>query len=318
MSRLRAPSVPARPPPSIPSSKLSGAPRTPAGTLKIKMSTAAKNFKLKVSNQLRRLKTKKGDAGNVEIGPGSRESPTTPKTDAENQTPEGQEQLAKQNSDDPNSQHSPEGKAKTKDSFMTKVKNGALGGLMLLPIALLLSAMIQGLIDCENIDKKVVDITDVTSAAWPEYADWWPEWAPQPQMGADKVWISYSPGIHLLTTDTINITVSNTAGTVDTSISGSRGILNNDDDAVVQIQLADTFNPNEIDFSNVTAKFEINTSCEDRIIYSAGQDVAAILDTGSDVFSNFFGGFPWKTILIVIIAIAAFILAMKGIAIMRS
>jgi len=313
----RAPAVPARPPPSAPSAKLSGAPRTPAGTFKIKMSNAAKNLRLKVSNQLRRLKSKKGDAGNVEIGPGSRDSPTTPRTDAETQTPEVQTQIGKQKPNDPNSQHSPEGKAKTKDSFMNKVKTGALGGLMLLPMALLLAAMIQGLIDCENIDKKVVDITDVTSAAWPEYADWWPEW-PRPQMDADKVWISYSPGVHLLITDTINITVSNTAGTIDTSISGSRGILNNDDDAVTQIQLADTFNPNEIDFSNVTAKFEISTSCEDRIIYSAGKDIAAIAETGSDLFSNLFGGIPWKTILIVIVAIAAFILFMKGIAIIRA
>jgi hypothetical protein len=201
---------------------------------------------------------------------------------------------------------------------MNKVKSGALGGLMLLPIALLLSAMIQGLIDCDNINHKKVDITDITSAAWPEYPEWWPDWAPQPQSDKNKVWLSYSPGVHLLTTDTIDVTVSNTAGTVETSISGSHGVLNNDDDAVTQIEIAGTFNPSEIDFSNVTARFEINTSCEDRIAYSAGKDLSTIVNTGSDVFSQFFGGFPWKTILIVIIAIAAFIFAIKGIAIMRS
>jgi hypothetical protein len=137
-------------------------------------------------------------------------------------------------------------------------------------------------------------------------------------MDADKVWVSYSPGIHLLTTDTIDVTVSNTAGTIDTSISGSHGVLNNDDDAVTQIQIAGIFKPNEIDFSNVTARFEINTSCEDRIAYSAGKDLAQIASTGSDVFSQFFGGIPWKTILLVVVFIAAFIFAMKGIAIMRS
>ena len=319
MPAPRAPSAPARPPPSAPSPKLSGTPRTPAGTFKMKMSNAAKNFKLKVSNQLKRFKSRKGDAGNVEIGGvGSRENPSTPRTDAESQTPEGQEQIGKQKPNDPNSQHSPEGKVKTKDSFMNKVKSGALGGLMLLPMAILLAAMIQGLIDCDNINNKKVDITDVTSAAWPEYADWWPDWAPQPQMDADKVWVSYSPGIHLLTTDTIDVTVSNTAGTIDTSISGSHGVLNNDDDAVTQIQIAGIFKPNEIDFSNVTARFEINTSCEDRIAYSAGKDLAQIASTGSDVFSQFFGGIPWKTILLVVVFIAAFIFAMKGIAIMRS
>jgi len=319
MPAPRAPSAPARPPPSAPSARLSGTPRTPAGTFKMKMSNAAKNFKLKVSNQLKRFKSRKGDAGNVEIGgAGSRESPTTARTDADNQTPEGQEQIGKQKPNDPNSQHSPEGKARTKDSFMNKVKSGALGGLMLLPMALLLAAMIQGLIDCDNINNKKVDITDVTSAAWPEYPEWWPDWAPQPQSDKNKVWISYSPGIHLLTTDTIDVTVSNTAGTVDTSISGSHGVLNNDDDAVTMVEIAGTFNPSEIDFSNVTARFEINTSCEDRIAYSAGKDIAAIVDTGSDVFSQLFGGFPWKTILLVIVAIAAFIFFMKGIAIMRS
>ena len=314
----RAPNVPTRPPPSAPSARLSGKPRTPANTYRLKMSDAAKNFKLKVSNQLKRFKNRKGDADNVEIGSGSKEMPTTARTDADNQTPEGQEQIGKQKPDDPNSQHSPEGKVKTKDSFMNKVKSGALGGLMLLPIALLLSAMIQGLIDCDNINHKKVDITDITSAAWPEYPEWWPDWAPQPQSDKNKVWLSYSPGIHLLTTDTIDVTVSNTAGTIDTSISGSHGVLNNDDDAVTQIEIAGTFNPDEIDFSNVTARFEINTSCEDRIAYSAGKDLSTIVNTGSDVFSQFFGGFPWKTILIVIIAIAAFIFAIKGISIMRS
>lgn len=306
-------------PPSVPGGKLSGLPRTPAGTFKMRISTAAKDLKLKVSNGLKRFKARKGEADTVGVGgPGSRESPTTPRTDADASTPEGQAQTAKQKPDDPNSQHSTEGKAKTKDSFMNKVKAGALGGLMLLPMALLLAAMIQGLIDCDNIDKKVVDITDVTSAAWPEYADWWPDWAPKPQMDADKVWVSYSPGIHLLTTDTIDITSSNASGTIDTSISGSHGILNNDDDAVTQIQIAGTFKPGEIDFSNVTAQFEINTSCEDRIAYSAGKDLSTVVNTGSDVFGQFFGGIPWKTILLVVAFMAAAYLVFQAVSIMRS
>lgn len=320
MSRARA-VTPARPPPSAPSPKLAGAPRTPAGTFKMKMSNAAKNFKLKVSNQLKRFKSKKGDADNVEIGgAGSRENPTTTRTDSESQTPEGQAQITKQEPNNPNSQHSPEGKTRTKDSFMNKVKSGALGGLMLLPLSILLAAMVQGLIDCDNINKKKVDITDITSAAWPEYPDWWPTWAPQPQSDTDKVWISYNPGIHLLTTDTIDVTASNAVGTVETSISGSHSVLNNDDDAVTLIQIASKYDTKEIDFSNVTAQFEINTSCEDRIAYAAGKDIAQIASTGSNAlgaFGQFFGGIPWKTILLVVVFIAAFIFAMKGIAIMR-
>jgi hypothetical protein len=283
------------------------------------MSNAATNLKLKVSNQLKRFKRKVGDADNVEVGgAGSRENPTTERTDADTSTPEGQAQVAAQKPNDPESQHSTEGKQKTKDSFMKKVKSGALGGLMLLPMAILLAAIGQGLVDCDNIDKKVVDITAITSAAWPEYADWWPDWAPTPQMDKDKVWVSYSPGVHLLATDTIDIKASNAAGTVDTFISGSHGILNNDDDAVTQIQIAGTFNPSEIDFSNVTANFEISTNCEDRIAYQAGKDVSTIVDTSSDIFSQFFGGIPWKTILLVIACIAAAYLFIKGLLILRS
>jgi hypothetical protein len=251
-------------------------------------------------------------------GAGSRREPTKPKTETENQTPEGQEQLAKQKPEDPNSQHSPEGKERTKKSFMDKVKTGALGGLALLPFAILLAATVQGLVDCDNIDNFQPKITAIKSAAWPEYPDWWPDWAPQPQSGTHKVWLTYDPGVHLLTTDTIIVTASNAAGTVETSISGSHSVLNNDDDTVTQIEIAGKYDTVEIDFSNVTASFEINTSCEDRIAYAAGKDLKEISEMGSNVFSEFFGGIPWKTILLVIVFIAVAYLAFQGVSILRS
>jgi len=254
-------------------------------------------------------------------GAGSHNQPTRPRTETENQTPEAATQKQKQDENNPESQHSPEGKERTKKSFSEKVKNGAMGGLMLLPFSILLAAMVQGLIDCDNIDKMEPKITAIKSAAWPEYPDWWPAWAPQPQSDQHKVWLTYDPAVHLLTTDTIVVTASNAVGTVETSISGSHGVLNNDDDTITQIEIAGKYDTVEIDFSNVTASFEVNTSCEDRIAYAAGKDIAQIASTTSNAFGafgQFLGGIPWKTILLVVTFIAAFVLFMKGIAVIRS
>jgi len=251
-------------------------------------------------------------------GAGGEGQHTRPRTDTENQTPEVQAQTAKQKPDDPNSQHSPQGKERTKKSFMDKVQGGTMVGLGALSMAILLAAIIQGAIDCENIDKMEPKITAIKSAAWPEYPDWWPDWAPQPQSGTHKVWLTYDPAVHLLTTDTIVVTASNAVGTVETSISGPHGILNNDDDATTQIEIAGIYDTMEIDFSNVTASFEINTSCEDRIAYAAGKDFAALASTSSDAFGQFFGAIPWKSILIVIACMAAFYLFYQGVSILRS
>jgi hypothetical protein len=94
--------------------------------------------------------------------------------------------------------------------------------------------------------------------------------------------------------------------------------LNNDDDAMTLIQLADAFDLNE-DFSNVVAKFEISTDCMDRMAYAAGQDLEQIVETGSNVFSGFAEALPsFTTIMYVIIAILAVWLFIKGISIARS
>jgi hypothetical protein len=249
-------------------------------------------------------------ADSADVGPGNKNNPT----EADQATPE---QIAAQKRDDPNSEHSPEGKERTKKSFMEKAKNGALAGLMMLPLAILLAAVVQGAIDCDNIDKAELTIKNIDSAAWPEYPDWWPEWAPAPQSDKNKVWISYSPAIHLLTTDTINIKTSNSAGNVETSITGEHSILNNEDDAMTLIEIADTFDLNE-DFSNVVAKFEISTDCMDRMAYAAGQDLQQIGEAGSNLFSSLSDALPWKTIMYVLIFILCVWFFIKGVSILRS
>jgi hypothetical protein len=283
-----------------------GAPRTPEGGLQVKPRNTPSPAQQRINTEAGR------PANSSQIGPGHRDAPTT----GEQATPE---QIAAQNRNDPNSQHSPEGQARSKKDFMEKVKNGALGSLALLPMALILAAMIQGLMDCKNIDQAEPTIKSIDSAAWPDYPEWWPDWAPSPKGDKNKVWISYSPAVHLLTTDTIKISTSNTSGDVQTSITGEHAVINNDDDSMTQIQIATEFDPNETDFSNVLAKFTITTNCADRMAYSAGQDIKAITEAGGNAFGAAFDWLPsFRTVLYVIVFILALWLFIKGISIIRS
>ena len=306
MPAPRAPSAP-RPAPRV---KFSERLKKAGGTLVAK--TGAMRVKLtgKAKAGFSRMKRRLGLSGTKDVGAGNKDAPN----EGVQKTPE---QTTKQKEDDPDSQHSPEGKERTKKSFMEKAQKGAIVGLMALPLALLLAAVIQGGIDCDNINKLECDITDINSAAWPDYPDWWPDWLPAPQSDKNKVWISYSPAVHLLMNDTITIKTSNTSGDIQTSITGDHGIKNNDDDAMTLIQLADNFDPTE-DFSNVTAIFEISTNCEDRMAYAAGQDLKEIAEAGNSVFGAFFDAVPWKTMLYVIIFLAAVWLFWQGVQIARS
>lgn len=304
---FRAPDAP-RPPPKV---KISDRLKKAGGTLVAKTGAMRIKISQKASNLIKRFKRNRGTADTQDVGAGHRDAPT----DGDVRTPE---QKTKQNENDPNSQHSPEGKERTKKSFMERAKTGATAGLMLLPFAILLAATIQGAIDCDNIDKMIVDITDVNSAAWPEYPDWWPEWLPAPQKDTNKVWISYSPAVHFLMTDTINITTSNTAGEIQTSISGEHSILNNEDDTVTLIQLAEAFDSTKEDFSNIIAKADITTSCEDRMAYAAGQDVKAIGEAASTGLGAFTDAIPWKTILYVVVFLAAVWLLFQAVSILRT
>jgi len=246
----------------------------------------------------------------ADVGPGNRNNGTEgDQADAA--------QVTAQKRNDQDSQHSPEGKERTKKNFMEKVKTGALGALAMLPLAILLAAIVQGAVDCDNIDKAEITIKNIDTAAWPVYPDWWPEWAPAPQSDKNKVWISYTPAVHLLMTDTITIKTSNSAGDVQTSITGEHSVLNNEDDAMTMIEIADAFDPTE-DFSNVIAKFEISTDCMDRMAYAAGEDFKDIAEAGSNLFSGLTDALPLKTIMYVIIVILVVWLFIKGVSIARS
>lgn len=298
-------SAPSRPPPTTRTNPQVGRlPKNPeTGGFRQKISRSAKNT-------LQRVKQRLG-IGTTDIGAGRKGNETEGDTRTE-------EQKTDQKTDDPNSQHSPEGKERTKKSFMEKVKNGAIGALAMLPLAVLLAAIIQGAIDCDNIDKAKLTVTNIDSAAWPDYPDWWPDWMPAPQSDTNKVWISYKPAIHILMTDMINIKTSNSAGEIQTSITGDHTILNNDDDSMTLIELADAFDPDKEDFSNVTATFKISTDCADRMAYAAGEDFKQIGEAGSNLFSSLNDAIPWRTIMYVIIFVLAVWLFIKGVSIIRS
>jgi hypothetical protein len=279
-------------------------PKNPdTGGFRQRISKAAKNT-------LQRVKQRLG-ISTTDIGAGRKGNETEGDTRTDGQK-------AEQKTEDPNSQHSPEGKERTKKNFMEKVKNGAIGALAMLPLAVLLAAIVQGGIDCDNIDKAELTVTNIDSAAWPDYPDWWPDWAPAPQSDTKKVWISYKPSVHILMTDTINIKTSNSVGETQTSITGDHSILNNDDDSMTLIEIADAFDPTKEDFSNVTAKFKITTDCMDRMAYAAGEDFKQIGEAGSSFFSTLSDALPWRTIMYIIIVILVVWLFIKGVSIARS
>lgn len=243
------------------------------------------------------------------VGPGHITNPTTGDT----RTPE---QTTKQRTEDPNSQHSTEGRARDKRTMGEKIKNWAMAGLIMLPLAVMLAAIVQGGIDCDNINKSTYTVTKVDSAAWPEYPDWWPDWLPAPQKDNGKVWLTYSPGVHILSNDKLTIKTSNTSGDIQTSLTGERTVENNDQDDIVMVAISsENFEPSE--FSNVSINFELDTNCLDRMAYQTGENFEAIGETAGDVFSSFTDAIPWKTILYIIIFIAAVYLFIKGVSILR-
>lgn len=305
---MPAPHVPRAPdagppprPPTKPREGMAGHAQKPNGGFEFRIKERAKNL----VKRIRRPRSKKDT---VEVGAGNKENHTT----EEPLTPEQRQKL---DADNPESQHSLEGRTRDKKSFTDKVKNGLVVGIGMLPLALVIAAAIQGGIDCDNVSKTSPKITKIESAAWPEYPDWWTIW--KPQMDKNKVWLTYDPAVHLLDNDIITVNTSNSAGNFDTSISGQHGVENNDDDAVVLIDIGQPYN-NDIDLSNVYADFDIKTNCIDRMAYAAGKDVATILKTGGSMFGGLFDSIPWTTIFYIIIFILAIWFVIKAISIARS
>lgn len=271
----------------------------------------AGELRQKISASVKRILARQGQS-TPQAGAGNK----SVRTEGDNAT---DSQKAAQNRNDPESQHSPEGRARDKNNFMDNVKKGAVLGLAMLPMAFLLASAIQGGIDCDNINHMDPGpvVTNIDSAAWPDYPDWWPDWIPAPQADKNKVWLSYSPAVHLLMTDTITVKTSNTSGNIETSVTGQHSVENNEDDATVLIQIAKDFDPKE-DFSNVTMTLDISTNCIDRMAYQAGQNTAAVASATGNVLGNFLGSTPWRAILLVLVFIFAFWILYQGIQYARS
>jgi len=212
---------------------------------------------------------------------------------------------------DPSSQHSPEKIEQAKSSIMDRIMKGAMLVPFLIPLGILLHALIQGLIDCDQLDNKKFGITDALSAASPQYPDGTPDWIKAIAVNKNKVNISYSPCARILATDTVTIKDSNVFDGTYTP-TGTPGPCK------VQIDIGKTFTNNT--WSN-TATFVLQTSCEDRMAYQVGDDTATLANfagtTAGDIMNGIFGSINWSIVFLVIFAVVAFYLFFQVVAVFK-
>jgi hypothetical protein len=195
------------------------------------------------------------------------------------------------------------------------------------PLGILLAAITQGLLLCDQINGNSVAgpahkdpmadriITKVESAATPIWPDWLPKRIRELQTQKTMVYLTYKDAFHILKTDTIDVKNSNVFDK-----NGYTILDNSSDDRI----LIDVGKPWSSKFSNVAnvATFTLHTKCEDRIAYMAGQDFGVLgkaIAQGASGFGEGLGVFaeaiPWKSVLIavaVVVAIFFFIQALSA------
>jgi hypothetical protein len=229
--------------------------------------------------------------------------------------------------EDPNAPIEPARKEPTqwKDKFQKAGYVVAAG----VPLGILLAAITQGLLLCDQINGNSVAgpahkdpmadriITKVESAATPVWPDWAPKWVKKLQTQKTMVYITYKDAFHILKTDTIDVKHSNVFDK-----NGYTVLDNSSDDRI----LIDVGKPWESKFSNVAnvASFTLHTKCEDRIAYMAGQDFAVLgkavsqgamgLGEGLGVFAE---AIPWKSILIAVAVVFAFFFFIKALSALK-
>jgi hypothetical protein len=188
---------------------------------------------------------------------------------------------------------------------------GAMLVPFLIPLGILLHSLIQGEIDCDQLDNKKFGITDAQSAATPQYPSGTPGWIQSIAINKNKVNLKYSPCARILSTDSITIQNSNVFDGTYTP-TGTTGPCK------LQIDIGKTFTNNT--WSN-TATFNLHTSCEDRMAYQIGDDTATLANfagqTAGDLVGGIFGGINWSGILLVIFAIVAVYLFFQVVAVFR-
>lgn len=192
------------------------------------------------------------------------------------------------------------------------------------PLGILLAAITQGLLLCDQINGNSVagpshkdpmadrTITKVESAATPVWPDWAPRWVKKLQTQKTLVYLTYKDAFHVLKTDTIDVKHSNVFDK-----NGYTILDNSSDDRI----LIDVGKPWSSKFSNVAnvATFTLHTKCEDRIAYMAGQDFGVLgkaVTQGAMGFGEGLGVFaeavPWKSILIAVAVVVAFFFFIKA------
>lgn len=212
---------------------------------------------------------------------------------------------------DASSQHSPGKIEEAKSSIIDRIMKGAMLVPFLIPLGILLHSLIQGEIDCHQLDGKKFQITDALSAATPQYPDGTPDFIKAIAINKNKVNISYSPCARILATDTVTIKDSNVFDGTYTP-TGTPGSCK------VQIDIGKAFTNNT--WSN-TATFVLQTSCEDRMAYQVGDDTANLVNfagtTAGDIMNGVFGSINWSIVFLVIFAVVAFYLFFQLIAVFK-
>jgi len=192
---------------------------------------------------------------------------------------------------------------KERSSIFDKASKGLMFLPLLLPLALLTAAVIQGEAECENVNSQTMDVINVVSAAWPQGL---PSWVPQ--SGSTKYDIGYTPCLKILANDTLTFTDSS-----NTFPTGEFPIDSVPQPCYVRIDFGKelTIDP---EVSNV-ATFKDKTSCADRMAYAAGQDVGIVANAAgeglSGAASGLFGNINFGTIGMVLLAIVAVYFAIQ-------
>jgi len=213
--------------------------------------------------------------------------------------------------------------------WQTRLKQAGYVVAAGVPLGILLAAITQGLLLCDQINgNNVVGparkdpmpdriITKVESAATPVWPDWAPTWVKRVQAQKTMVYLTYKDAFHILKTDTIDVKKSNVFDK-----NGYTILDNSSDDRV----LIDVGKPWSSNFSNVAnvATFTLHTKCEDRIAYMAGQNFAVVgkaVAQGAMGFGEGLGLFarsvPWKSILIAVAALVAFLFFIKALSALK-
>ena len=178
---------------------------------------------------------------------------------------------------------------------------------IILPLALLLTAIGQGTSDCLDIqDMSPPNITKAVSAEWPQG---FPSWFPT--TNSKKVDLTYDPCVMILSTDKIKVENSNV-------FDGTYSPVSTTGTCSVRIDIGKKYTANTM---STNATLKIDTDCADRMAYSLGEDINTLANAGGniagDLFGGLFGSIPWGAIVMILFAIISVYLGFQVIQIFK-